>query len=508
MIVKKPFVERNIGALVITACIGAFLALVFSNAYLLHRSSDIANNVQLAQEERLVRAAIKQQAELMALDQSQISNWSHTLDAITGEIDEEFVADEIADWLWSDFDILMSIIVSGDNTPVVTAYEDRVLEPEAGQGAIKQHLDLIERARQTYRETIALTIPPVTVFKRFRDPVRSRFPLYEWSLREVNGGFTIAMAQVIVPDKEGYDLGDNPLVFLTFKPITENMLTKLDENINLKDFHYSIDKATDPDMASVEVSKLPDGHIVYARWTPGEPSQAIWDQTLPTLTLPFIFTAVALGLIAWRFSHIVGALQESEEQNRFLALHDALTGLPNRLHFDRALERVIESGKEDRCAILCLDLDRFKAVNDTFGHEAGDVVLTSIAERIRDRVGSNGMAARVGGDEFIILLRKKLSNDDVMFLCDQLIEDVCLPILVPGGVAEVGASIGVAWWPDDALTVKSIIRSADEALYMSKQQGRGQVSCASRLRRVGDPSKGGKQSPVVDQMRDALSKSA
>ncbi|PLW74808.1 hypothetical protein C0081_22990 [Cohaesibacter celericrescens] len=153
-----------------------------------------------------------------------------------------------------------------------------------------------------------------------------------------------------------------------------------------------------------------------------------------------------------------------------------------------------------------MDLDRFKAVNDTFGHQAGDVVLTVISERIAKRVGSNGMAARVGGDEFIILLHDHLEKDDVLFLCDQMIEDVSIPIDIHGGTAEVGASIGVAWWPDDALTVKSIIRSADDALYCSKENGRGQVSCASKLRR--DVDKIPSSSNAVDLLRDELSQAS
>jgi len=85
------------------------------------------------------------------------------------------------------------------------------------------------------------------------------------------------------------------------------------------------------------------------------------------------------------------------------------------------------------------------------------------------------MAARVGGDEFIILLRDKLDRTSVLARCDRMIASLCEPIDFDGGVARIGASIGVAWWPDDALTSKNIIRSADEALYRAKDNGRGQA---------------------------------
>ena len=85
------------------------------------------------------------------------------------------------------------------------------------------------------------------------------------------------------------------------------------------------------------------------------------------------------------------------------------------------------------------------------------------------------MVARVGGDEFIIVLRDKLDRASVNALCDRMIASVCEDTLFDGGVARIGASIGVAWWPDDALTAKNIIRSADEALYRAKDNGRGQA---------------------------------
>ncbi|HQF31577.1 MAG TPA: GGDEF domain-containing protein, partial [Hyphomicrobiales bacterium] len=205
---------------------------------------------------------------------------------------------------------------------------------------------------------------------------------------------------------------------------------------------------------------------------------AIWDRTLPLLAVLLGLAAVSLVFIAMRYGRALAALHRSEAQNRFLALHDALTGLANRLHFDRALEDIIAEGAQDRCAILCVDLDRFKAVNDTYGHQAGDAVIVTVAHRIAETVGGAGLVARVGGDEFIVLLRDGLERDNVLWLCDSVIERVCEAVVFDGGSANVGASIGVAWWPDDALTAKTVIRSADEALYRAKEEGRGRAYLA------------------------------
>ena len=108
---------------------------------------------------------------------------------------------------------------------------------------------------------------------------------------------------------------------------------------------------------------------------------------------------------------IVRKIQESEEHNKFMAEHDALTGLPNRLQFDKQLDAIIEQKGQSKCAILCMDLDKFKQVNDTYGHLAGDVVIKTVADRLAAQVGDRGLVARIGGDEFIILLRNELSKD-------------------------------------------------------------------------------------------------
>ena len=339
----------------------------------------------------------------------------------------------------------------------------------------------------------------------FTTSVRSENPIYVKALRQINGAIATAVAQVLVPDANYPMPGPDARVLLTFKSVPDSMQKKMGEKLGLANFHIDIGEHRDQHGRFEPGSKallgsIPGAGNVFAHWDHDAPSEAIWHKTLPALALPYLAAILALTLISIWFSAVVRKLQQSEQQNRFLALHDALTSLPNRLHFDQALEEIITKRKQDRCAILCLDLDRFKAVNDTFGHQAGDVVLKTIADRLICHVADNGMVARIGGDEFIILLHKGLDRDSVLFLCDQLIEDVKMPIDVPGGVAEVGASIGVAWWPDDALTVKSIIRSADDALYSSKERGRGVVSCAGRLRREGD----GVTHPFSDNHIDRL----
>lgn len=508
MTTKNGFLSCHAGGIVVAACAVIFMAFAVSDFYLINRASTIADQVRLQNEQALVQQEMQNQVTLHAMDQSQISHWNKAFEAVQGDVDQDFVQEEIADWLWRDFSIRLTIVADGQDRAKVAVYEETILDQSEGQPALDQNIDLIKKARQTYLDYLAAQTVPVTGFNGIHHPVRSASPIYVSDVRKINGKLSLAVAQVMVPEEDLPMPGADAHVLLTFKTISEAGIARLGNKFKLEKVSLSEGTTEDPAVASLKLASLPTGETIYVSWKKGAPSRAIWQQTSSILSLIYVAAGLVLALIAVRFRRMVVELKASEEQNRFLALHDALTGLPNRLFFDRSLEEIIAQGKQDRCAILCLDLDRFKAVNDTFGHQAGDVVLKTISDRICERVGDHGMVARVGGDEFIVLLYDNLEKYNVLFLCDQLIEEVCIPIDVPGGTASVGASIGVAWWPDDALTVKSIIRCADDALYRSKEKGRGTVSCASKMRRKVDQREETLSTSPVDQLRDEIARSA
>ena len=166
----------------------------------------------------------------------------------------------------------------------------------------------------------------------------------------------------------------------------------------------------------------------------------------------------------------------AEEKIRFLAHHDLLTGLPNRaqLHDLIAWHLAQAQRAGDPIAVLCIDLDRFKAVNDTYGHQAGDRLLQLVAERIPANVRSNDAAARIGGDEFIVLLSGIVRRDSITLLARRLIEELSEPFELGGYEARIGASIGIAVGPQHGTLAEVLIKNADIALYRAKTEGRGE----------------------------------
>lgn len=461
----------NIAFGVYALCAAVIVVFAVSNLQILSFAGGVADDVRSEVEHHLVQAEISRQIEMLARDQSQISYWDDTVKALGSKVDADFVETEIAEWMWEDFGIESSIVVLPDDQPLLTVFQSSIVDPAAGGSYVARNHDLIEAARQTY---LARRIPSGNGFTIAGNPVRSSAPLHSADVRMVNGEFGVVVAHAIIPDDEAVLPDGMPQILLTFKPLTAEKLAGIGRNLGLEDFRVEPADAPADGRSSMIVNQVAGQPPLKASWIVELPSQIIWSRSIQALALSFLMVAAALALVSFRYGRALKALQLSEAANRYRAMHDNLTGLPNRLQFDRALDAIIAEGRQDRCAILCLDLDKFKAVNDTHGHQVGDLVIKTAARRIAEAVGDAGMAARVGGDEFIILLRDKLDRQSVLERCDRMIASVCEDIKFDGGTARIGASIGVAWWPDDALTAKNIIREADEALYRAKDNGRGQ----------------------------------
>lgn len=170
----------------------------------------------------------------------------------------------------------------------------------------------------------------------------------------------------------------------------------------------------------------------------------------------------------------VDARRQAQEHIVYLARHDPLTGVANRGVLMERLAAAVAAARQGRhAALLCLDLDRFKEVNDTLGHPVGDALLRTVAVRLRQNVRGSDLVARLGGDEFAILLEPPVGREQVEALAGRLLETVQAPYDLDGHRVVVGASIGIAMTGDQAPTAERLLQNADLALYQVKHHGRG-----------------------------------
>ncbi|MGZ8286676.1 MAG: EAL domain-containing protein [Allosphingosinicella sp.] len=191
---------------------------------------------------------------------------------------------------------------------------------------------------------------------------------------------------------------------------------------------------------------------------------------------------VLLRPLAWRGAELrilavrdISERKEAAERIAHLAFHDALTGLPNRAVFADHLARTVAKAGEsaDHVAVLCVDLDGFKAVNDIYGHPAGDALLIAAAQRLRSAVRGHELVARLGGDEFAVVQAGGEQPGHGGLLAQRVVEALAEPFAIGSDTVRISASVGVALFPADAADPESLVKNADMALYRAKADGRG-----------------------------------
>ena len=165
--------------------------------------------------------------------------------------------------------------------------------------------------------------------------------------------------------------------------------------------------------------------------------------------------------------------QQLYERLVYQAHHDTLTGLPNRLLLKDRMEQMLAAAERlgQQSAVLCMDLDRFKQINDTYGHHVGDICLKRVATALRDRLRMTDTMARSGGEEFIVLLGQLKSSADAAHVAGVLLDSFREPFVIDGHTITLTASIGIAMYPTDGTAAQVLWRLADSAMYQAKRNG-------------------------------------
>ena len=181
--------------------------------------------------------------------------------------------------------------------------------------------------------------------------------------------------------------------------------------------------------------------------------------------------------------HVVEArtegLEAANKQLRHLASHDALTGLPNRVLLDDRLSQAVAHAERDghSFAVAMFDLDRFKVVNDSLGHRAGDELIKEVAHRLAGIARSTDTVGRLGGDEFVFIMERLAKREDAEHIARRAVEALQVPIRIGGVNIHSSASVGIALFPTDGTSVETLIANADAAMYCAKQRGRNNIQC-------------------------------
>lgn len=194
----------------------------------------------------------------------------------------------------------------------------------------------------------------------------------------------------------------------------------------------------------------------------------------------FFLSLINFVMIVRRYSLLAKQSAQASQHYNELAMRDPLTGLFNRRQLENNLERevaTINRRPHSNIALAMIDLDGFKPINDRYGHEIGDLVLRTVAKRLTEGARVNDTIARIGGDEFTLICPDLHTKENADMFCQRLLDSINLPIETDAGQVLVGASIGVAFYPDHAKNVDDLIRVADKTMYAAKNSGRNCYIC-------------------------------
>jgi diguanylate cyclase (GGDEF)-like protein len=269
---------------------------------------------------------------------------------------------------------------------------------------------------------------------------------------------------------------------------------------------HLIERAPVNSQLSIPVQRSDGKGFAYFVWNPHMPGHTMRERLIP-ISLLVLTTALAFTLlIFYRIRKIEHELSSSEDQARQLIGHDPLSGLANRLLFSMRLDQELARSSRDTAglAVFFLDLDRFKDVNDTHGHQAGDELIQGVAKRLSALLRTSDTLSRFGGDEFAIIQTNVKSEVDAEKLGRRILESITEPFAIAGTQVSVGVSIGIALAPENGVEREILMQLADTALYQSKNDGRNrysffesQMNETLRLRKL-----------VEDELRDAINNDA
>ncbi|TAU44146.1 EAL domain-containing protein (plasmid) [Rhizobium leguminosarum] len=367
-------------------------------------------------------------------------------------------------------------------------------------------LPLLQDARLGVRQgTVSNERTPSSMENRLASPGRSNTALA--NLMRLEGRPTIVgVVAINEPDEGQQQTMRQFLIVVRF--IDGAALDELSRQQGLNGARFARTADADENEVAFQIDATANGEpIGFIVWRPDLPGSRVIGRLMPALSIAALVIAILFSVLLVRLRSSLGELKKSELHARQLALHDVLTSLPNRalfaMRFDECLVETKNSA--ERSAVALLDLDRFKAVNDTFGHAAGDELIRMAAERIHSLLRPGDTLARLGGDEFALLLRDIKDHDQVLpAICEAIVAELGkpFPLLRGEAVARVGGSIGVTVVPDAGRNADDIMRYADVALYEAKMGGRGQW-------RVYSPSMDGGRNArdiLKNELREVLAK--
>ncbi|GLR10949.1 bifunctional diguanylate cyclase/phosphodiesterase [Mixta theicola] len=476
---RREFIREVIfplaAVLLITWCAASFSLVWISR----HNNSEA-----IVQQENIIKSAFSQSMTEHFRQLHSLTNWP-PLDQHLQQpnVDPRWLDDNVGHWLYEMFGHQDIFILDPDGR-ILSSWQN-------GQRIDNRHWSAFEEALAPWllrqdRSHGGRGIQGTVDFARI-DGRAALVAINNISNEEISGGFRL----------------------VGIKYFDDAFLNELAQHSLINGLHYIGDRPAPTGQVRFQLISRLGLSAGYFAWRPEQPGSQMMKMLMPLFaavllvtTLVCIIMIYRLWRLRLRLTQSILRLEASEAQAQHLAFHDVLTGLPNRALIDERLTQALARAARSRsqAALLLLDLDRFKNINDTYGHHAGDDLIIEVSHRLSTLLRDVDTVGRIGGDEFVIVLEDIQDLSEVDTLCQGIIDALAEPYMLLGSEVWIGASIGIAIAPQDGLDRQDLMRKADIALYEAKNEGRAQYR---RFARAMDESVQTRQQ-IAAELRHAL----
>ncbi len=435
-----------------------------------------ANQAAAEIERTLVENALNQSIVRVLSEEKSVAWWDDAVTKITDEaIDLDFVDLEFGIFLSETYGHDEIYIVNKDNNPIYAYLDKNRAAPSVFERRRALFAPLIAEVRgqaSTLRQR-----PLEFVEKKNYRILGGALEKARWAghIESVDGRPAVVAAITILPNVNMDLVPQTPDILINIANIDDAYISDIGRNLLLND----LELAATPNSAAATASMplLGDEGVTlgYLTWTTRRPGQPLLTIILPLVTLAILGMGVLTVLMLRRLRRTSEELARREAQARYEAKHDPLSGLPNRAQMVEKIETFLRNhgskGAHRQAIAAYIDIDRFKDLNDTLGHEAGDNLIKAVAARLQTRLRPSDFLSRFGGDEFAILC-SPAAKDAGASLAERIAAAFSTPFNIQQQTIRVTASVGIASAPDNGTTADELMRHADIALYEAKSQGR------------------------------------
>ncbi|WP_417671778.1 putative bifunctional diguanylate cyclase/phosphodiesterase [Roseibium sp.] len=440
-------------------------------------SSHTSDKSAVSSQQTLLDGAITLKLDQMARQQVGTVVWDQAyFKSANPVLNQPWLFSNVGRWLDDTYGFSRAILISRESKPAFS-YDANLVRNWDSPELMNQLEHSVARVRAKYITSFKRT--PSGLFRFTADHQTEGRALSENGLVAIDGQIYFFSAAAITQEVHTIAaVRRPPAVLISFQPMNEEALAKIARISGLSQLHYTNAPSDDSAIANI-VLKSPKGNTIgYLEWRANRPGTEMLGQVTPVLLiLALAIVGLTIGVMDFT-RQTTKKLASSQAEAIHTARHDSLSGLPNRSQFSQLLQEALKlpQSETDGSAVVYIDLDRFKDINDTLGHAAGDEVIRAVAARLQAVIPDNGVIARISGDEFAMLLTHCDGQDWVEHILSRIQDQLVRPIRIENNELFVSLSMGAAMAPRDGIDSGELLRKADIALYDAKGNGRGRWS--------------------------------